>query len=148
MDNQMRDQMNDQWWNELGEEIEPVWAPEREWAIRAAITRRVARRRMVARTAVAVASTGVIAVGALALVKWQSAVPSARPSVSGASSAGIAPAAGGATESITVTQLSPDTVLAPLPDRNGRGFALNAGGARFSVPHDNHRTFVVAAGEV
>ena len=51
-------------------------------------------------------------------------------------------------ETVTVTQLSPDTVLAPLPDRDGRGFALRAGGARFSVPHDTRRPFVVAAGDV
>ena len=56
--------------------------------------------------------------------------------------------AGGAGETVTVTRLSSDTVLAPLPDRNGRGFALRAGGARFSVPHDPDRPFVVAAGDV
>jgi transmembrane sensor len=47
-----------------------------------------------------------------------------------------------------VTRLSSDTVLAPLPDRDGRGFALRAGGARFSVPHDPDHPFVVAAGDV
>jgi transmembrane sensor len=47
-----------------------------------------------------------------------------------------------------VTRLSSDTVLAPLSDHDGRGFALRAGGARFSVPHDPDRPFVVAAGDV
>ena len=58
------------------------------------------------------------------------------------------PAAGGAGETVTVTRLSSDTVLAPLPDCDGRGFALRAGGARFSVPHDPDRPFIVAAGDV
>jgi transmembrane sensor len=53
-----------------------------------------------------------------------------------------------ATATATVTQLSPDTVLAPLPDREGRGYVLRAGGARFSVPHDPLRPFVVAARDV
>ena len=98
------------------------------------------------RTAVAVASTGLIAVGGFALV--QLAICRPRPALRrfrGASTASRAPAAGGeiAIETVTVTQLSPDTVLAPLPDRDGRGFALRAGGARFSVPHDTRHPFVV-----
>jgi transmembrane sensor len=39
-------------------------------------------------------------------------------------------------------------VLAPLPDLDGRWFSLRAGGARFSVPHDARRPFVVLAGDV
>jgi transmembrane sensor len=135
-------------WTSLGEKIEPAWAPEREDAVRAAIARRVTRRRAIVRTAVAVASTGMLAVGGLALVRWQSAVPAAAPPVSSARAAANPPAAGGAGELVSVTRLSSDTVLAPLPDRDGRGFALRAGGARFSVPHDPDRPFVVAAGDV
>ncbi len=140
--------MRDQMWTSLGEKIEPAWAPEREDAVRAAIARRATRRRAVVRTAVAVASTGMIAVGGFALVRWQSAVPVAAPSVSSARAVPSPPAAGGAGETVTVTRLSSDTVLAPLPDRDGRGFALRAGGARFSVPHDPDHPFVVAAGDV
>ena len=140
--------MHDQMWTSLGEKIEPAWAPEREDAVRAAIGRRATRRRAIVRTAVAVASTGMIAVGGFALVRWQSAVPVADPSVSIARVVSNPPAAGGAGETVSVTRLSFDTVLAPLPDRDGRGFALRAGGARFSVPHDPDRPFVVAAGNV
>jgi len=135
-------------WTSLGEKIEPAWAPEREDAVRAAIARRATRRRAVVRTAVAVASTGMIAVGGFALVRWQSAAPVAAPSPSSSRAAANPPAAGGAGEIVAVTRLSSDTVLAPLPDRDGRGFALRAGGARFAVPHDPAHPFVVAAGDV
>jgi transmembrane sensor len=139
-------------WTSLGEKIEPAWAPEREAAVRAAIARRATRRRAVVRAAVAVASTGMIAVGGVAFVRWQSAVPVAAPSGASASAVSNPPAAGGLheveAETVTVTRLSSDTVLAPLPDRDGRGFALRAGGARFSVRHDPDRPFVVAAGDV
>ena len=140
--------MRDQMWTSLGEKIEPAWAPEREAAVRAAIARRATRRRAVVRTAVAVASTGMIAVGGVALVRWQSAVPAPAPSVPSASTVPNSPAAGGADETVAVTRLSSDTVLAPLPDRDGRAFALRAGGARFSVRHDPDRPFIVAAGDV
>jgi len=145
----MSDQKRDQMWNALGEEIEPAWVPERAWAVRAAIARREARRRVVARLAAGVGAVGVIALGALALVRWQPGAPSVAPLVAGTPSVGSGPTApGGATETVIVTQLAPDTVLAPLPDHDGRGFALHAGGARFSVPHDTHRPFVVTAGDV
>ena len=142
--------MNDQMWTALGDEVAPEWTPEREGAVRAAIARRATRRRAVLRTAVVVASTGFIAVGGVALVSWRSAVPVSAPLVSGASAAFRAPAARGeiGIETVTVTQLSPDTALAPLPDLDGRGFALRAGGARFSVPHDTRHPFIVLAGDV
>jgi transmembrane sensor len=35
-----------------------------------------------------------------------------------------------------------------MPDRHGRGFVLRSGGARFAVPHDTQRPFVVSAGDV
>jgi transmembrane sensor len=100
------------------------------------------------RTTIAVASTGMIAVGGFALVRWQSAVPAAAPSASSASAVPNQPAAGGAAETVTVARLSSDTVLAPLLNRDGRGFALRAGGARFSVPHDPDHPFIVTAGDV
>jgi hypothetical protein len=49
---------------------------------------------------------------------------------------------------VKVTNLSPETVLDPMPDRAGRGFLLRSGGARFVVPHDEDHPFVVIAGDV
>lgn len=143
----MSDQMSDQMWTALGEKIEPAWVPERQWAVRAAITRRAARRRTAVRAAVTIASTGVLAIGALVVVKTQALQPVAAP-VTASADPTEAPASRSGPETVTVTQLSPDTEFSPLPDRDGRGFALRAGGARFSVPHDPHRPFVVAAGDV
>src|SRR6266496_1905364 len=117
---EMAMQRDDQMWTALGDKVEPDWAPEREWAVRAAIARRATRRRAALRTAVAV--------GGFALVSWRSPVPVGAPLVSGAISDLRTPASGGeiGIETVTVTQLSPETVLAPLADRNGRGFALRA----------------------
>jgi transmembrane sensor len=126
-------------WTRLADEVEPDWAPERQRAVRAAIARRSARRRVMARTAVAVGSAGVLAVGGFALVSWRAAAPIPTP---------LRAEAGGRREAVTVTHLVPGTVLTPLPDRDGRGFALRAGAARFSVPHDARRPFVVTAGNV
>ncbi|HEY8925219.1 MAG TPA: FecR family protein, partial [Polyangia bacterium] len=156
--------MNDETWAGLGEKVEPDWAPERKWAVRAAIARRAARRRVVVRSALATASAGTIVVAGLVLVSWRSVVapsiaPSAAPSADlHTASRASAEIAGGdgsgkeeqktATETVIVTQLSPDTQLAPLPNRDGRGFALRAGAARFAVPHDSNRPFVVTAGDV
>jgi len=128
--------------------IEPAWGPERERLVRAAIAQRAARRQGRIRIAAAVAVTGFIAVGGFALLRGRSVAPVADQSVAGASTARSARAASGALESVTVTELSPDTVLAPLPEHRGRGFALRAGAARFSVPHDAGRPFVVTAGDV
>jgi transmembrane sensor len=130
-------------WTSLADKVDPTWPPERENALRAAIAHRVRRRRAAVRIAVAVVSTGTIAVGAFALVHWRTAAP-----VAGASAVPNAPAADDGRKTVTITRLSSDTVLAPLSDREGRGFALRAGGARFSVPHDPDRPFVVAAGDV
>src|SRR5438105_7345281 len=109
--------MSDQRWLALGDKIDPAWAPERASAVRAALTRRESRRdnqrRLVVRGAV---STGVVALGGVvALLAWRpTVVPVPAPLVAGSSAAPV--------ETVTVTQLSPDTVLAPLPDRAGRGF--------------------------
>ena len=127
--------MSDQMWTSLGDKIEPAWVPEREWAVRAAhrasgdptagggadrgrgrIDRDDGRRRP---------RPGEVAVGrsrrrSVGLERESRSEPAGR--------------AGGAGQTVTVTQLSSETVLAPLPDRDGRGFALRAGGARFSVP--------------
>jgi len=149
----MSDQMSDQKWTALAEEIDPVWAPEREWAVRAAIARRTARKGVTGRTAAVFASTGVLAVGAFAIVRARSRPPVVAPplasSVSTAVNTPATPAPKNvASESVTVTRLSSDTAFSPLAGHEGRGFALQAGGARFSVPHDARRPFVVVARDV
>ena len=48
---------------------------------------------------------------------------------------------------VTVMQLSPETIVEPMPERHGRGFALRAGGARFTVQHDAEHPLVVVAGD-
>jgi len=136
--------MTDQMWSALGEKVEPDWAPERESAVRTALARRSKRHRVVVRAVVAVGSAGVLAVGGLALVSRRVVVGHAPPPVVTRK----APPASGRGESATVTPLAPGTVCTPLPDRAGRGFALRAGAARFSVPHDTGHPFVVAAGGV
>jgi transmembrane sensor len=140
----MRQQLDES----LFEKLEPTWGPEREAAVRAALARRVTRREGTLRTAVAVGATALIAVGGFALWNHRPARFGTNPLVSTARPAQVAPSADRASEAVAVTQLSPDTVLAPLPERGGRGFALRAGGARFSVPHDAGRPFVVTAGDV
>lgn len=140
--------MSNRIWTALGEKVEPDWAPERAWAIRAAIARRTARLRLVVRTTVAVGGAALLAVGGLTWVSWRSPVSSVAPLVSDANPARSPRAAGSGSETVIVTPLSADTVLVPLPERGGRGFALRVGAARFSVPHDALHPFVVSAGDV
>jgi transmembrane sensor len=144
--------MSDQKWTALAEEIDPAWAPEREWAVRAAIARRTARQGVTGRRAAVFASTGVLAVGAFAIVRARSTpsvvAPPLASSVSTAASTSATAAPNLASESVTVTRLSSDTAFSPLAGHEGRGFALQAGGARFSVPHDARRPFVVVARDV
>lgn len=131
------------------DKIEPVWGPEREQAVRAAIAQRATRRRetvMMVRTAAAVTATALIVVGGFALWNRRPVPVVADLTRSADSAAHGAPA--GAGETVTVTRLSLDTVLTPLPEHGGRGFVLRAGAARFSVPHDEGRPFVVTAGDV
>jgi hypothetical protein len=137
--------MNDPIWTALGEKIEPDWGSGRERSARDAITRRANRRRVTVAVTLAVAST-LIAVGGLTLMTRSVGTTPGAGVASGLVTAPAAPAA--PVETVVVTQLSPDTVLEPIPDRHGRGFALRAGGARFSVPHDTERAFVVTAGDV
>ena len=142
----MSDPMRDQRWAVLADKMDLAWSLEREWAVRAAVTRRVARRRTMVRAGV-VASVGVIAAAGFAITRWPLG-PSAPPFVARVSTTPSPVVSEPALQALTVTQLSEDTILAPLPEHGGRGFALQAGGARFSVPHDPHRPFVVAAGDV
>lgn len=130
------------------DKIDPDWGPERERAVRAAITRRATRRQATLRTAAAVTGMTLIAVGGFVVWRRGPALPVANPALSTASPTRTAPVAGGSAETASVTRLSSDTVLAPLPERGGRGFVLRSGAARFSVPHDAARPFVVSAGDV
>jgi transmembrane sensor len=140
--------MTDPMWVVLADKVEPDWGPERERAVRAAISRRATRRRTMVRTALAAGTAGALAAGAFALVSWRHPEAPAVPSVSEGSKAPDAPIAAVRPEAVRVTQLVPGTLLTPLPNREGRGFALRAGGARFSVPHDARRPFLVTAGNV
>jgi len=128
------------------DKIEPVWGPERERAVRAAIEQRATRRQATVRTATAFTATAMIVIGGFALWNRRPLPPAAQSSPVAANPAPAAPS--GASETVSVTRLSPDTVLAALPERGGRGFVLRAGAARFSVPHDAGRPFVVTAGDV
>jgi transmembrane sensor len=142
--------MNDRMWSALGDKVEPEWGPERERVVRAAIARRSHRRRVAVGATVAMVSTGLVAAGGFALMARQDGPPvAARSEAPVRAVPAAAPAAErSASTRVTVTPLSPQTMLDPLPDRQGRGFALRAGGARFSVPHDPGRPFVVTAGDV
>jgi len=144
------------------EQIEPAWGPDRERAVRAALARRAARRQATVRTATAVGATALIVAGGLALWSRRPVAPVAEPVAAGspatpgaagratsvAGSDRASPAPSGTSETLSVTKLSPDTVLAAVPQRGGRAFVLRAGAARFTVPHDEGRPFVVTAGDV
>jgi len=116
-------------------------------AVRAGISRRSTRHREVVRTVMAVGAAGTLALGGLSWVSGRLLVRPAAPLALDASRNGNAPDSR-PSEAVQVTRLSAGTELAPLPDRDGRGFALRAGGVRFSVPHDARRPFVVVAGNV
>src|SRR3954462_14207925 len=111
----MSDQMSDRMWTALGDKVEPDWTPERDWAVNAAIARRSNRRRVAVRAVAAVGSVGGLAAGGFALGSRRLAVAPAASSVSHASGARNAPIAGDRGETVRVTQLSPGTVLTPLP---------------------------------
>jgi transmembrane sensor len=145
--------MNDQRWGALGEKIEPSWRPERERVSRAAIDRRASKRRAMARAGAVVAALALVAGGAGAIVGMRTHAPPATEAVSLSTRAAPAPmaaipAAPTAVATVTVTQLSPETVLDPMPDHHGRGFALRSGGARFMASHDAGNPFTVIAGDL
>ena len=143
--------MTERSWSALGRKIKPEWGPEHEGAVRATIGRRTARRRAVRSVTTGVASAvGVIAIFALSLFAFRSPLHPPAPPTSELKTAASTPAppAPKAVETLTVTQLSPDTILEPLPDWKGRGYALRAGGARFQVPHDAEHPFIVVASDV
>jgi len=140
--------MTERSWSALGRKIKADWGPEHERAVRATIGRRTARRRAVLNVTTGVAAAmGAIAMVALALFAFRSPPHPPAPPNFALETAASTPAPK-AVETLTVTQLSPDTVLEPLPEWKGRGYALRAGGARFLVPHDAEHPFIVVASDV
>jgi hypothetical protein len=133
---------SEQRWEALGKKIEPRWGPERERLARVGIERRATKRRAATLVGVSVVALAVVAGGVRAFVGLREHAP---PEVASVSSA-LAPVAA-AVAAVTVTNLSPETVLEPMPDHRGRGFALRSGGARFMASHDPEHPFVVVAGD-
>ncbi len=135
--------MTDQKWSALAKKIEPGWGPERDRSARVGLDHRAATRRVAMGALAGVAALVFVAGAAEAFMHWRS------PAVT--HTATLAPSAtplGGAVETVTVTRLSPETVLDAMPEHHGRGFELRAGGARFSAPHDAAHPFVVVASDV
>jgi transmembrane sensor len=131
-------------WDALGKKIEPRWGPERERSAWVGIERRAGRRRVAMRVGASVVALALLAGGVGAFVRSRTQAPAG--GVASLSSA-FAPLGYGVA-TVTVMQLSPETVLEPIPERNGRGFTLRSGGARFMAPHDAEHPFVVVAGDV
>jgi transmembrane sensor len=129
-------------WDALGQQIDPRFGPERERAARLAIEERAGRRRLATRAATSVLALALVAALAV-FVRPRPQTPtvaSTLPSLSAPQASEVA--------TVTVMQLSPDTVVEPLPDAKGRGFTLRSGGARFVVQHDVAHPFVVVAGDI
>ncbi len=132
--------MSERRWDAIGKKIEPAWGPDRDRKARVAIEARAAGRRAGIRRGAAVLALGLVAAGVGSFVGLRNRAPSA--------TSVIATAAPSVPATVKVTNLSPETVLEPMPDRAGRGFMLRSGGARFVVPHDDDHPFVVIAGDV
>jgi transmembrane sensor len=135
--------MTDQKWSALAKKIEPGWGPERDRSARIGLEHRAAKRRTVTSALATVAALAFVAGGAATLVHLRAHVPTETASL-----AAPATPTAVAVEAVMVTPLSPETVLEPMPDHNGRGFELRSGGARFTAPHDAEHPFVVVAGDV
>jgi hypothetical protein len=135
--------MPNQRWDALGKKIEPTWGPERERSVRVGIEHRTTKRRATARMGASVLALALVAGGVGAFVRMRAHAPAIAVSPSSTSAPTTEEIA-----TVTVMQLSPETVVEPMPDRHGRGFALRAGGARFTVQHDAEHPLVVVAGDV
>ncbi|MEP7048949.1 MAG: FecR family protein [Pseudomonadota bacterium] len=135
--------MTDQKWSALAKKIEPSWGPEREHSAQLGIARRAEKRRVAGRVGASFVGLALVASAAAAFVHLRSTPPAATASLAPLEASSSPPA-----EAFAVTHLSSETVLEPLPDHNGRGFELRAGGARFTVPHDAQHPFIVIAGDV
>src|SRR3954466_7672006 len=117
--------MPDQRWDALGKKIDPTWGPERERSVRVGIERRAATRRSATRAFASVLALALLAGGIGAFVRQRAHAPAgvvSPPSVAVPVTYEVA--------TVPVTQLSPETIVEPMPDHPGRGFALRAGGAR------------------
>ncbi len=137
-------------WSVLGEKVDPGWSPERARAVHQAVIRRAERRRATVRATLVTATLSLmLAAGAGLFLRGRVAPPAVRATESAAVARSAAtPFAAATARTVIVTPLSPDTILEPLPEHQGRGFNLRAGGARFSVLHDAQHPFVVEAGTV
>ena len=135
--------MTDQKWSALARKIEPSWGPARDRSARIGLVRRIEKRRTTARIEASLAALALVGGGAVVFVHLRTHVPT-EPASLASSSAPLTTAV----QAVTVTRLSSETVLDPIPDHNGRGFELRAGGARFIAPHDAEHPFVVIASDV
>jgi len=135
--------MSEPSWAVLGKSIDPHWKAERQRAARVAIERRATQRRSATRVAASSLALALLAGGAGAFAHLRTTTPAVATALASPTAAREREAA-----TITVTQLSPGTDLEPLPDSHGRGFALRAGGARFTAQHDAEHPFVVTAGDI
>jgi hypothetical protein len=135
--------MTDQKWSALAKKIEPSWGPERERSAQVGLVRRAEKRRKTTWVGASVACFALVASATAAFVHSRTAAPTAALSLQPPAASASAGA-----EVFAIAHLSSETVLEPLPDHNGRGFELRAGGARFTVPHDAEHPFVVIAGDV
>ncbi|HEX7452367.1 MAG TPA: FecR domain-containing protein [Polyangiaceae bacterium] len=135
--------MTDQKWSALAKKVEPGWGPERDRSARIGLEHRASRRRTAMRALAGIATLALVCGGIETFVRLRAHAPTDTAALAPSSTAVAA-----AVETLTVTRLSPETVLEPMPDHQGRGFVLRSGGARFTAPHDAEHPFVVVAGDV
>ncbi|HWZ91589.1 MAG TPA: FecR domain-containing protein [Polyangiaceae bacterium] len=135
--------MTDPKWSALAKKVEPGWGPERDRLVRLGLVRRAAKRRRTLGALASIAAAAMIAGGVWGFGRLRAHAP-ARTALVAPSSVPVARGV----EAVTVTRLSPETVLEAMPDHHGRGFELRSGGARFSAPHDVEHPFVVVASDV
>jgi hypothetical protein len=130
-------------WVDLGKKIDPRWGPERERSARVGIEHRATRRRTATRAAASLVALALVAGGAGAFVRMRAHPPAVAVSLPAAPVPTSDPIA-----TVMVVHLTPETVIDPMPNRNGRGFALRSGGARFIAQHDAEHPFLVVAGDI
>lgn len=140
----------------LREKMEPPWTEEQASRVRAGIARRGRRRRavraglFVALPALLVTCVlvhyprAVVPAGTLSGPAAQSS--SSEGSLAGAQASAASPPSTTQALGATVTLMGPDAELVPEPDGGGRAFALERGGARFFVAHDEAHPFRVRVG--
>ncbi len=137
-------------WDALGKKVEPDWGPERERSARVGIERRTTKRRTWARVGASALALALVVGVVGAFVRLRTQAPAVAAAVQSASlPEGERPQtrpSAYAPPSVMAMQLSAETVLERLPDRNG--FALRAGGVKFTVPHGAKHPFVVVAGDI